>query len=112
MLLTRVSAAVIVIGSGRALPVELIDTLGDVISVCDGVPGSDAGINSATVPPTWTLLPRTAAAGGALEVKTKMPSDVFGSPSTVPSGSCRKKPLLLRPVTIPLVVTALPANGE
>jgi hypothetical protein len=52
-----------------------------------------------------------AAAGGALDVNTKIPSDVLRSASTVASGSCRKKPLLLVPVTMPVVVT-LPARGE
>jgi len=33
------------------------------------------------------MLPIAAAAGGAELVKTKMPSDVFGSASTLASGS-------------------------
>ena len=54
-----------------------------------------------------------AAEAGALEVKTKMPSDVAGSPSP-PFFICRKKPLDFRAVTIPLVVTlpGTPMSGD
>ena len=54
----------------------------------------------------------TAAAGGAELVNTRTPSDVFGSASTSASGAWMKKPLVLRPVTIPRVVTLLPTTGD
>ena len=56
---------------------------------------------------------RTAApAGSVLPVKTKIPSDVLGSASALASGVWMKKPLLLTPVTIPVVVTVCPTTGE
>ena len=45
---------------------------------------------------------------GAVRVKTKMPSEVVGSPS--PTGSCMKKPVLFSLVTTPLVVTVWPSK--
>src|ERR1700674_1541517 len=107
-----VSAAVIKIGAGSWLPVESNVTVGVMSSVSGGLCGSADGMNSCTVPVTLTELPIAAAAGGALEVNTKMPSDVSGLASTLASGVCRKKPLLRRPVTMPVVVTELPAKGE
>ena len=89
-----VSAAVIRMGAGNGLPVESCTTVGVISSVAGGLFGSAAGMNSCTVPVTCTLLPMAAAAGGADEVKTKIPSDVLGSASTVASGSWIKKPLL------------------
>ncbi len=112
MLLTFRSAAVSVIGAGKGLPVEISDTLGVISSVAGGLLTSALGINSCTVAVTVTLLPITAAAGGAVEVKTKTPSEVFGSASAFASGVCKKKPLLLSPVTMPLVVTTCPVKGE
>ena len=62
------------IGAGNVFPVELRPTVGDPpISVVGGLKGSALGINSWTVPVTLTELPIAAAAGGAEEVKTKMP---------------------------------------
>src|SRR6266576_3126056 len=69
-------------GPGRVFPVLIAKTLlGDVSSVCDGLLGSLLGMNSCTFPVMHRSLPTAAAAGGALEVKTKTPSDVLGSPS-------------------------------
>ena len=88
-------------------------TVGVVSSVIGGLAGSDGGTNSATVPVTRTSAPTTAPAGGAVDVKTKMPSEVAALASTSASGVCRKNPLLKRrAVTMPSVVTAWPANGE
>src|SRR5215471_10777036 len=110
---TSVSAAAITTGAGSGLPVETNVTVGDpAISVVEGLLGSDDGMNSWTVPATTTEFPTAAAAGGALDVNTKIPSEVFGSASALTSGVCKKNPLVLTPVTIPLVVTALPANGD
>ena len=64
------------------------------------------------MPLTLTALPTAAAGGGDDEVKTKIPSEVFGSASYPAVGVCRKKPLLLTPVTMPVVLTRLPASGE
>ena len=80
-------------GVGKALPTESCTTVGAVISVAVNMAGLPVLVNSVTAPVTCTLLPTTAAAGGAdEEVKTRMPSDVAGSPSTPASGVCRKKP--------------------
>src|SRR5258708_7470838 len=107
-----VSAAVRATGAGRALPVLLAKVLvTELISVCEGLAGSELGMNSATVPLTHTVLPIAAAVGGALDVNTKMPSEVAGSPSPG-EGICMKKPLDLRPVTMPLVVMAASFRGE
>src|ERR1700759_5630214 len=64
-------------------------------------------LNSETLPVSVTAWP--ALTVGAVLVKTKMPSDVAGSPS--PIGSCRKKPLLFTLVTTPDVVTVWPTYG-
>jgi len=64
------------------------------------------------VPVTWTSAPSAAAAGGAPPVKTRIPSEVAGSASTVASGSWMKNPLLRTPVTTPRVVTELPTIGD
>src|SRR5687768_13039977 len=93
------------IGAGSGWPVALSVTVGELISVSGGWAGSAEGTNSTTVPVTATRLPTDASAGGALDVNTKIPSDVFGSPSPVASGSWMKKPLLLTPVTTPRVTT-------
>ena len=83
-----VSPEVSVIGVGSGFPVERSVTAGEPeISVNGGLSGSADGMNSVTVPPTWTRLPTAAVAGGALEVKTKMPSEVFVLASIVASGS-------------------------
>ena len=83
-----VSAADKVMGVGSELPVEITDTVGEPpISVTGGLFRSCEGMNSCAVPMTETELPITAAAGIELPVKTKTPSDVFGSASTVASGS-------------------------
>ena len=107
--LGSVSAAVSVTGAGRALPVETSPTVGDpAISVAGGLKGSCGGTNSWTMPRTCTRLPTAAAAGGALPVKTKIPSEVAGSwsLSALSSGVWMKKPLLKRTaVTTPCVVT-------
>src|SRR5687768_10699259 len=66
--------------------------------------------NSVAVPVTVTASPTVTA--GKPPTKTKMPSEVFGSASTVASGSCMKKPFDLRPVTTPEVVTPCPLKGE
>src|SRR4051794_5557107 len=100
-----------VIGTGNVFPVELRDTeIAPPSSVVGGLLGSALGINSCTVPVTLTELPMAAAAGGAEEVKTKTPSDVLGSASTFASGVWRKKPLLRRAVTMPVVVTDCPTK--
>ena len=54
----------------------------------------------------------TAPAGSGLPVKTKIPSDVLGSASALASGAWMKNPLLLTPVTIPVVVTVCPTTGD
>src|SRR6266550_3222276 len=101
-----VSAVVSVIGVGRGFPVLISEIEGEPeISVEGGLLGSLLGINSLTVPVTCTRLPTVAAAVGALEVKTKTPSEVAGSLSTLASGVWMKNPLLLRAVTIPVVET-------
>ena len=108
------SALVSSIGAGRATPVattwmEVTDTS----SVIDSWLRLVAGVNSVTVPVTRTRLPTAAVAGGAVEVKTKMPSEVAGLPSTCASAVCRKKPLLnFCAVTMPSVVTMLPFSGD
>ena len=81
-------------------------------SVIGGLHGIRAGTNSCTVAVTVTSLPTAAAAGGALLVNTKIPSEVAGSVSACASGVCRKKPLVLRAVTTPVVVTNCPSYGE
>src|SRR5436190_13398714 len=107
-----VSAVVRVTGAGKAFPVLSSVTAGEAISVNDGLFGSVLGINSLTVPVTATRFPATATEGGALEVKTKIPSEVLGSESAAASGACMKNPLLLTPVTIPVVETSAATNGE
>src|ERR1700712_4734502 len=64
-------------------------------------------LNSDTEPETCPLWP--AATVGCVLVNTKMPSDVFGSPS--PVRSCMKKPLLSTWVTTPVVVSFWPGYG-
>src|SRR5690242_1612502 len=108
-----VSLAVKTTGDGSAFPVLIAKIfVGEEISVCDGLFGSLAGMNSCTFPVTHTLFPIAAAAGGALEVKTKRPSEVLGSPS--PGGGIWiKNPFDFLPVTMPLVVMLVdPASGE
>ena len=92
-------------GAGSACPVDSATTEALVISVSGSWWGSAAGMYSITVPCTSTLLPTAASAGGALLVNTNTPSDVAGSPSSSPSGVWMKKPLFLRPVTMPVVAT-------
>ena len=108
------SALVSSTGAGRATPVAStwIDVT-ETISVIASWLRLVAGVNSVTVPVTRTRLPTAALAGGAVEVNTKMPSDVAGLPSAWPSAVCRKKPLLnFWAVTTPSVVTTAPSRGE
>src|SRR5262245_55821066 len=98
--------------AGSGLPVVRRTVVGEVSSVTGGCSTSEVGTNSDTVAVTWTKLPRAAAAGGAALVKTKTPSDVAGSASTVASGSWMKNPLLRTPVTMPRVVTLEPTTGD
>src|SRR6266508_1103300 len=106
-----VSVAVSVIGAGNGLPLESRITLGaPAISVTGGLLGSAPGMNSWTVPVTLTSLPTAAPGGGADEVKTKTPSDVLGSASSKPGFVWMKKPLLLTPVTSPVVSTTSAAK--
>src|ERR1700687_3297088 len=110
--LAWVSAAVRTTGGGSALPVLMAKMfVVEASSVCDGLFGSDAGMNSCTVPVMQMLFPSAAVAGGADDVKTKMPSEVFGSPSPG-EGIWIKKPFDFKPVTMPLVVSVLPASGD
>ena len=75
-----VSAAVKAIGAGKVFPLESnVIPVTLEISVCGGLFGSVEGLNSATVPATWTSLPTATEAGGAVLVKMKIPSDEFGS---------------------------------
>src|SRR5207247_9925050 len=93
-------------GAGRGLPVESTSTVGPEISVSGGLVGSEAGMNSVTVPVTLTSLPMAAAGGGSELVKTNTPSEVLGSPS--PTGAWMKKPRPPAgsiPVTMPGVDT-------
>src|SRR4051812_4745721 len=93
----RLGAAEVKMESGSAagsgLPEESIVVVGLVSSVAVfgsvGVVGSSlvAEMNSATVAVTRTESP-TVMPDGALDVKTNMPSDVFGSASG--EGSCMK----------------------
>ena len=69
----------------RPLPVKAV-TVGVLICVTVRLVASLPGRNSATVPETSTWAPTAAAAGGADEVNTKMPSEVASLPS--PSPSC------------------------
>ena len=77
-----------------------------------GLLGSWEGTNSWTVPVTSTSFPIAAPAGGVPPVKTKIPSEVAGSVSASASGVCMKKPLVLRAVTMPWVVTNCPSYAE
>src|SRR5437867_1094169 len=98
-------AKVKVIACGRELFCDTRITLVTLlISVAGGLNGSEPGLNSWILPVTATRLPIAAAIGGALDVKTKTPSDVFGSSSYSAAGAWRKKPLPLTAVTIPVVV--------
>ena len=45
-------------------------------------------------------------------MNTKTPCDVDGSPSSAPSGVCRKKPFVFTPVTTPLVSTYTSRSGD
>src|SRR6185295_10732033 len=77
-----------VVGVGSELPLVSSKVVGEPeSSVIGGLFGSELKTNSCTVPVTCTRLPDTAAAGTLAPVKTKTPSDVFGSASTVASGS-------------------------
>ena len=75
------SAVVRATAAGSALPLESCVTVAVTSSVSGGLSRSAEGMNSEMVAATCTRLPMAAAAGGALEVKTKMPSEVFGSAS-------------------------------
>ena len=87
-------------------------TVGVVSWVRGGLKGSVLGKNSLTIPTTLTRLPTAAAAGGAVEVNTKMPSEVAGLASTSASVDWRKKALAIRAVTMPSVTTAIPTIAE
>src|SRR5688572_28658803 len=103
------NVAVSGIGAGSGLPLDCSCTIGlPPSSVRGGCNRSEDGTNPTTVPCTRTRLPTAAEAGGAEEVKTKTPPEVGGSASTVASGSCTKKPLETRAVTMPSVVTRSP----
>src|SRR6185312_2911959 len=106
------SAAVSVINAGRGIPLLFTITAVTLpISVLVPVtPNKVVVPNSITVPDTET--PSPTATVGALEVNTKMPSEVFGSASLVASGSCKKNPLDFNSVTTPVVETKLPFSGE
>lgn len=107
------AAAVRRTGAGSELPVETSTTeIAPESSVVGGLFGSEDGTNSWTVPVTITELPTAAAAGGAEDVNTKTPSEVFGSASASTSGVWRKKPFDLAPVTMPDVDTTEPARGD
>ena len=100
-------------GVGSALPLPARRTLGVLpSSVSGGWLGSCDGTYSCTVPCTCTRLPTAASADGSAPVNTKMPSEVSGSASASASGACRKKPLLRRAVTMPLVATTWSSSGE
>ena len=87
-----------------------VSTIGKLSSVVVRLSSASApGRNSVTRPLTSTESP--TATVGALDVKTKMPSEVDSWLSG--SGSCRKKPLFLSPVTMPGTREALsPSYGE
>src|SRR6266542_1248932 len=85
-----VSAVVRVMAGGSGLPVETTEVVELTSSVTGGLLGSEPGMNSCTVAVTLTRLPSAAAAGGALEVKTKMPSDVLVFPSHSACGASTK----------------------
>ena len=72
----------------------------------------DSGTNSAIVPLTCTKSPAAGTSGAPNPVKTKSPSDVNGSPSSIPSGVWMKKPFDRCAVTTPAVVTNCPSNVE
>jgi hypothetical protein len=84
------SALVRICGAGRALPLEMANTLGELISVWPWY--------SATVPDAQTALPTATLPDGALLVKTKTPSEVALSPSPA---SCIKNPVDRSAVTMP-----------
>ena len=69
------------IAAGSVFPVDNCASCGATSRVDGGCCGSALGTNSATVPLTCTWAANAAAAGGGPLVKTKMPSDVFGSAS-------------------------------
>ena len=108
----RGSSTVSATGAGRTWPADSAVTRASTSSVSGSWYGSAAGTYSSTVPCTSTWLPTAAASGGVVEVNTNRPSEVAGLPSSWPWGVCTKKPLLRRPVTMPLVATAVPARGE
>ena len=103
-------AAVSMTGAGSALPVELTVTEGWAISVSGSWKGSAAGTNSWTDPTTVTSAPTPTA--GAVDVNTKMPSEVSGRPSSSPGADCRKNPFERSAVTMPRVWTAKPTDGD
>ena len=70
-------------GAGNGLPCERKVVDGEVSSVSGRSP---ADANSGTLPETFSASP-TATVGVVEPVKTKIPSEVAGSPS--PAGSCR-----------------------
>src|SRR5438874_11383609 len=107
-----VSAVVRVTGTGSGLPLETTVATGPTISVLGRLCGSAEGMNSCTVPVTVTKSPM--ATPGVEEVNTARPSEVVGSPSSsaLPSGVWMKKVLLVRPVTMPAVVTVCPTSGD
>src|SRR5687767_7237667 len=92
------------IGAGSGLPLDEMETFDAELAICVRLK------NSVAVPVTVTISP--TATSGAPEVNTKIPSDVFGSASTVASGSCMKNPFDLRAVTTPELITPCPANGD
>ena len=92
---------------GVMTPVPILVTVGDTISVIVRLVAAPLR-NSSTVPITCTLSPTSTV--GALEVNTKMPSDVATLPS--PTASCIQKPLVSTAVTTPSVFTCWSSYAE
>src|SRR5687767_14772494 len=91
-------------GAGNGLPEELtVTSPGNVLSSCVRLK------NSVAVPSTATASPATTV--GALDVNTKIASEVAGLLSSLTTTSCMKKPFVFRAVTMPVVLTNCPAKG-
>jgi hypothetical protein len=100
----------ITVAAGSEFPVERTDTDGEDSSVVDRLPvDAPPGRNSDTRALTLTESPTLTV--GAVEVKTKMPSEVASSASGF--GSCIQKPFVVFAVTIPGTLdTSCPDFGE
>jgi len=103
---STLSGSTMSVGAIAAVPSTVMP---DALMSCVDDRPVDGSPNSDTTPVTRSSVPGCAIAGGALEVNTKRPSDVAASPS--PSRSCTKKPLPVRRVTTPEVVTVWPTSG-